>query len=103
MSDLVKRLHYIADGNVDIRDAITAIESLQALLNEYKDAECRAVKLHGEAEARVKELDDLLERADYVRHQQIQFINLLQKEIKALKEGVAFSPVCPPLSNEKSS
>jgi len=56
-----------------------------------------------EAADRIEELDDLLERADYVRHQQIQFINLLQKEIKALKEGVVFSPVCPPLSNEKSS
>ena len=59
--------------------------------------------LGDEAADRIEELDDLLERADYVRHQQIQFINLLQKEIKALKEGVAFSPVCPPLSNEKSS
>ena len=46
--------------HIHTMEAADAIESLQALLNEYKDAECRAVKLHGEAEARVKELEALL-------------------------------------------
>ena len=80
MNDLVKRLRETYDF---------CLEELLQTTDEAAD--------------RIEELDDLLERADYVRHQQIQFINLLQKEIKALKEGVAFSPVCPPLINEKTS
>ncbi len=34
------------------------IEELERLLNEYKDAECRAVKSEGEALKRVAELED---------------------------------------------
>ena len=36
------------------------IEELEMLLNEYKDAECRAVKLHGEALTHIEELKHVL-------------------------------------------
>jgi len=47
-------------GNIYNEEAADRIEALESELNEYKDAECRAVKLHGEALTRIKELESTI-------------------------------------------
>ena len=48
----------------DLRLAIDRIKELDRLLNEYKDAECKAVKAEGEAKALLQEAHDLIKNLD---------------------------------------
>jgi len=72
------------------------VKELEALLNEYKGAECRAVKLHGEALAQVKELQDTItELKDSVFQYGIENTKLqlkiekLETEIEEMHEDAA--------------
>jgi hypothetical protein len=61
------------------------VAKLETLLNEYKDAEFRAVKLHGEALARVAELEDNADIADHNEAFLFDKIEKLQAQVDELK------------------
>jgi hypothetical protein len=78
MSDIRERItsYLLTHGDYDfdnpernhliqlLRDCRHCLLELETLLDEYKDAECRAVKRHGEALTRVAELKALLRVAE---------------------------------------
>jgi len=74
------------DSAFDIEEVYKPqIEKLQALLNEYKDAECRAVKSEAEALFKVEDLEAANKKAlEYLQREGTPYVN---SAIAALQEN----------------